>query len=349
MAYELNVEKEAWFNLLLEWNKHKDATPADLEVALEAAYRAQTSALQASVHGSVGSVSISNIDLSMIYQFVEHTKSLWDFTNSILYEAVELIDIPFTNKANKTLDAVYELNPNEITIKKPGWFFGLPTDVSLQDIFAPVIDESGISNDFKAWADRLDTDEPSQDVKDVLYEARFWEGEFQKAAAIRGVADSIFTAEIREDWPNMSPQERDFLCHQYVQAISFIMSGGQQELVLFIEWKPYEVDSQGNEIGRTYAPTTGAGICISDGFVNYYDGVKSNIGRCIDALTHESYHKYQYQARQYPALYNCPQSVADAWNETYINAKDRNIQDAPIKYQWQPIEYDTRSFASLCS
>ena len=150
----------------------------------------------------------------------------------------------------------------------------------------------------------------------------------------RKVADEIFTQEVIDNWPNMTPEERKALITKYAKAIGKILGNGKSLI------KKVEFDA--NAYGVSYGNGT---IKINPGFINGNSN-KYNLNKLLDTVTHEVKHEHQSDVIKNPEKYNAPQLVVDSWSTPYPERNpDGSFKDYN-EYWNHPKETDARAVGS---
>lgn len=102
------------------------------------------------------------------------------FIDGIHYELSELIDTPFTLGLEPIIKRAYELNPKDYIISS-SVFNNFNGTTSLKSLF------SNLANDFESKlllafkATQFSFYEPSQEFKNTIKNAKFWQRDFEKA------------------------------------------------------------------------------------------------------------------------------------------------------------------------
>ena len=148
-----------------------------------------------------------NVTFDMLEDLNEKGRRLISFADGIHYELSYLIDNPFSVAMGNIVEAVYALNPKDITISTAD-SSGTETTYSLENLISADIYDAGLKADFEARVGALNTDEISYDLSQALLEGDYWESEYEKAIKISEVQNEVFTDEIRNNWNNISDSEK---------------------------------------------------------------------------------------------------------------------------------------------
>lgn len=154
----------------------------------------------------IGSLSI-NLTFSEIEELNEKRRKFVSFCNGIHYEISQLVDNPFSVRISKLLDTAYALNPSDYKVKT-GKILWWDTMTSLKDLMSSTTIDKELKQDFVNRFQSLDKDEITTDLKDVIKDAQFWEGEFKKSNQCQEIATQVFTKEIRANWASMPDDEK---------------------------------------------------------------------------------------------------------------------------------------------
>ncbi|WP_321388656.1 hypothetical protein [uncultured Enterococcus sp.] len=315
----------------------------DISSEITKLYNAQKEAQDAvdavAAQGDIGSLSLP-VTNAQVEELNEKRRTLVSFCNGVHYEISELIDNPFSVGVSETIQAAYELNPSDITVKTGTQFFFFDKNTSLTDLISSTITDDELKADFQEKAKNLDKDKLSDTLQEDIKEARFWKDEFIKAEDCRKVAEEVFTPEVRAGWDSMSAAERKEIIENYVDQLSKVLGDGSK----IHDKVVYDADGYGyasNPSKFLFWWTGSRTVSINPEFVD--DPQKNySVDKVIDTLTHETRHIYQNEVRENPGKYNAPELVIDDWSAEYIQAKDdyRN-------YYQQSVEEDAKAFAAL--
>ncbi len=283
----------------------------------------------------IGSLSI-NLTFSEIEELNEKRRKFVSFCNGIHYEISQLVDNPFSVRISKLLDTAYALNPSDYKVKT-GKILWWDTMTSLKDLMSSTTIDKELKQDFVNRFQSLDKDEIPTDLKDVIKDAQFWEGEFKKSNQCQEIATQVFTKEIRANWASMPYDEKKSVIETYVNQISKILFNESKTPIV------YDAPVYGESSYKKILIFTNRKISINPNFIS--DATANYcVDKIIDTLTHETRHQYQEMVKQNPKKYGISDSLKNEWNAAYISYN----QDY-TKYYHQEIERDARSFAALSS
>lgn len=311
------------------YNRINSTNVEPLYNALRAARRAVDIVANA---GGIGALSISLSEYD-IEELNEKRRRLVSFCNAIHYEISQLVDNPFSTGIADLLEHSYDLDPSDFKVKT-GTFLWWDKMTSLSDLMKSTITDEQLKKDFNSRFRELDDDNPSHDLRDAIAEARFWEGEFEKSEQCQAIAESVFTPEVREQWVNMSEEEKKDIIQDYVNQVSFVLFGKSSTRVDY-DSEGYGHSNPGGFLGF------GRHISINPQFIEDSTG-NFSVDKVIDTLTHEMRHQYQNYVKKNPGLYGISDNLLREWNAPYISSDD----DYPGYYS-QEVESDARGFAAL--
>ena len=314
---EFKSVDQAWRDLAGKWNNgaYLDSTVVE---GLDKALKSANDAIDYIQNGKNGTNAplkklsgVSNLSISKkqsdIDSLYDKRRRMLSFCNGIHYETIEKIDNPFSVKLGQVAQAAYNLNPSKIKLKK-GFLGAMGLGTSLTSAMKAVITDPALQKSFLDKVKDLDEDQPSATLTEAIDIANFWKTEFKKMEECRKVADEIFTQDVIDDWPNMTPKQRKALITKYAKAIGKILGDGKSLI------KKVEFDANG--YGVSYGNGT---IKINSEFINGNSN-KYNLNKLLDTVTHEVKHEHQSDVIKNPEKYNAPQSVVDSWSTPYVSA-----------------------------
>lgn len=277
--------------------------------------------------------TVSNLPLPVtsdeIEELNEKRRKLVSFANGIHYEISQLVDNPFSLAMGELAEASYDLDPSDIKVKT-GDFGPFDIKTSLTDLVYSSIEDDQLKSDFEAKADALDDDVVPYELDQAILEAEYWQKEYDKSVECGEIANRIFTPEVREQWPDMTPEERLAYITQYKDEISVVLGEGTHIT-------PEDI-GYCDGYGVSYDP---GGIGINKDFIFNPTGNYS-LDKLIDTTTHEMRHQYQNAAEDDPERYGVPDSVYSEWTQTYIES-DKDYTG----YYQQSVEADAKAYAAL--
>ena len=303
--------------------------------------------INAILAGAPNSIDIGGeIDITLtsgeIEELSEAQHTIKMFLDSIHYEIAELVDIPFAQALEPVMEEAYQLSPRDFRTRSN--FLGIQRGSSLEDLIVATITDEDLRRDFAEKTRNLDEDVPSQNLLDILNEARFWAREFENASAIREIQEA-FINDHAAQWDNLSGDERLALMNEYAIAVGRVMDKRG-----FWDW------FRGNPIAREVRwfsqdpndPNLPPGIIlgyihpVGDGIIYMHDAFAVgdlsifDLNQALNTLTHEVRHQYHIQAVNDSKRFNSA-SVVSIWD------LDNQGED----YWIRPIEIDARAFAAL--
>ena len=95
----------------------------------------------------------------------KHNK-IEQFTNSIHYEVVDLLEEQFVRQLDPVLQSLYDLSPKEFRTK--GDFLFVSRGSSLQELLVDMVDTKDLRDSYNAMIDNLDKDEVSEDLNETI-------------------------------------------------------------------------------------------------------------------------------------------------------------------------------------
>lgn len=276
----------------------------------------------------ISDLSIS-VTMDEIEKLNEKRRKLVSFTNGIHYEISQLVDNPFCLAIGELAEAAYDLDPSDIQANVSVGTIDM--DVSLTELIYSSIEDDQLRSDFEAKAEALDDDVVPYELEQAILEAEFWKKEYEKSIQCGEIANAIFTPEVCEEWPNMTPEERLEYINRYKNEIGVVLGEG-------VNITPNEVVLCQGAFGYSNGPD---GIQINENFI-YNPTGNYSVDKLIDTTTHEMRHQYQYVAKEEPEKYGVPDEVYSEWTQTYIEEKPDYS-----KYYQQPKEEDAKAYAAL--
>ena len=276
--------------------------------------------------------TVSNLTLPVtaddIEELNEKRRKLVSFVNGIHYEISQLVDNPFALMMGNVAEVSYDLDPSDIEVKV-GDFGPFDIKASLTGLVYSSIEDEKLKTDFKAKADALDDDVVPYKLDQAILEAEYWKNEYEKSIECGEIANAIFTPEVREQWADITPEERLAYITQYKDEISVVLGEGTH----------ITPDDIGfcNGFGVSYNVS---GIGINEAFI-YEPTGNYSLDKLIDTTTHEMRHQYQDAAVENPDKYGVPDGVYEEWTQKYIDSGKYT------KYYQQPIEADAKAYAAL--
>ncbi|MCM1171856.1 MAG: hypothetical protein NC393_06980 [Clostridium sp.] len=252
-----------------------------------------------------------NVTFDMLEDLNEKRRKLISFADGIHYELSYLADNPFSVAMGNIVEAAYALNPKDIKVSTAGPS-GTEVTYSLESLISADIYDATLKADFEARVAALDTDEISYDLSQALIEGDYWEGEYEKALKIAEAQNEIFTADVRNNWVDMSDSDRKKLAKKYIKKLIEIY-GGKVNIYYKVKFD----DLGDGKFGNTVDGTIWLNYDFIDSPVEKY-----SVDKFIDTMTHEARHMYQQDVENEPDKYNVPLSVIDGWGQTVPYSKD---------------------------
>lgn len=288
-----------------------------------------------------------NLTEAKIREFGDHWMIMKEFADSIHYEAEELIDVPFIQSLNGVLSDVYGLDPKDIKVNKKFLGFIPYAGDNLWELISDVINDETLKNDLLDKFEELDSDEISDEFQQIIVNANYWAGEFDKAEKIRNLQQD-FLDQYEENWLNMTPEERKKVLNEYAVKVGRCYDDPKRWRIPKKIVSGLEVDSEDDGYGYTYSRSpTNNRIYVSGAFMDSDNSelLSYNLQKALNTVNHESRHQYQGEAAYLnPQRYNLPSNIKDEWNQAFDGYKDPGYD-----YWRSPIEVDARAIAALAS
>jgi len=334
--------------MLSDWNLWIDLSDSFFNTASTAVVRLNEALglAEEAVSAVLPADNIGTLTLSITSKDIEdhneNRRKLVFFCNGIHYEVNELIDNPFSLRMSDAAEAAYALNPKDIKVTT-GHILFFPVRTSLMDLVSSTIDNEALKNDFVQKCKSLDQDKPSADLIDCIKEAYFWKDQYEIADRVKDMTAKTITDEVRSQWPNMTPDEREQVLTAYAIEVGAVYSdyyaSGLAALFpgLFGSSLVSEFTCDSEYLGES----NGDGhIAINPDFRDNPVGNYS-LDKVLDTINHETRHEFQAAAKNDPDKYRAPQSLIDDWSQPYIPS----TSDFDAYYR-QDVERDARGFAA---
>ncbi len=251
------------------------------------------------------------------------------FCNGIHYEISEFVDTPFSVKMSSLAEDVIALNPSDYKYVKSK-FLWFDNYLSLTDLVSTTITDPDLQTSFENMYTDLDEDAVSDALAKSIEEAKFWEEQFELAEKIDDATDEFFTPELREQWPNLTADERKAYVEEFKNILGEIYGNG-------VNMVPKAVTFNASGYG---AATSSNYIKINPMFIYAPYGMYS-LDKLIDTMTHEMRHRYQ-RINANDANSVMSQNIRDEWTLPTIQSTV-NYHD----YYHQPVEEDAKAFAAV--
>ncbi|WP_455717534.1 hypothetical protein [Anaerosporobacter sp.] len=286
------------------------------------------------------------INLGVTINEVNELLIKWDqvqnFTNSIHYEIAEIVDLPYTKKANQVMEDVYNLSPQDFRTEENIliWERG----ESLEELLVKIITDSTAKASYEALVNLLDNDIPDAKFEEIMKDTHYWLVEFEKNHKIREYA-AEFIKKHQSKWDSYSHKEKIKLLNDYAVEIGKCMDNEKwydfftgHKIVTSVEYATSDphYDPTSTAYGYTYAQSKDGKIYISDKYGNSSDPLY-NLPSVVTTVTHEARHQYQGQAYDDPKRYNLPNYEQTEWFDR-INHPG---------YWLRPWEIDARAYSGL--
>ncbi|MCM1287522.1 MAG: hypothetical protein NC240_04365 [Clostridium sp.] len=272
-----------------------------------------------------------NVTFDMLEDLNEKRRKLISFADGIHYELSYLADNPFSVAMGNIVEAAYALNPKDIKVSTTGPS-GTEVTYSLESLISADIYDATLKADFEARVAALDTDEISYDLSQALIEGDYWEVEYKKALKIAEAQNEIFTADVRNNWVDMSDSDRKKLAKKYIKKLIEIY-GGEVNIYYKVKFD----DLEDGKFGKTERGTIWLNYNFIDSPVEKY-----SVDKFIATMTHEARHMYQKKVKLEPDKFNVPKSIIDGWRQN-IEYSDDELEN----YYHTLSEADARAFAAL--
>jgi len=361
MTNKIKSDASAWRSLPASWwNTVSVVNLADdFKKAHDAVWEIVTAANATEIF--TFGVDISDFEIS---ELGRRRQLMSDSTNSIHYEADELLDNPFVRELSALLDKVFALNPKDITVTRKdqeGNSVSYNMDMLLSSVLSAV--DPALQADFRKKVNALDNDTIPPWLKDTLEEAIYWQHEYEKAHKIHEIVEATFTEQVRADWKDMSPEERLALLEGYARKIGIVYGDGTPLINTVIDNPNLDPSVYGNapwNLSNDKQVSDRYGIMnINTKFFNE-NSLDFSLDHAISTVTHEARHQYQYAVSldaqgivsQQPGVsattppVKVPSQLSTDWTDQ-SGYYDANGDIDKLKYWDQPIEIDARAFAGL--
>jgi len=173
----------------------------DLEPCLESFGEAQQAynrinEILATAPSCVGGVIKVCQESYMVDELCHAVKTLELFTISIHDEIAELIDIPYTTSLEPVISDVYDLSPENFKVESSHQ--GIEQNISLECLIVSTLTDYQLIRDFKDKSMHLDNDQISQNLLDVLQDAKKKAKEFEKTSALNKALKDLSNEEIQK-------------------------------------------------------------------------------------------------------------------------------------------------------
>lgn len=252
------------------------------------------------------------------------------FCNGIHYEISEFVDTPFSVKMSTLAEDIIDLNPSNYQYVKSKFLWN-KNYMSLTDLVSTTITDPNLQTSFENMYTDLDEDAVSDALAKSIEEAKFWEEQFELAEKIDDATDEFFTPELREQWPNLTEDERKAYVEEFKNKLGEIYGNG-------VNMVPNPVTFTETGYGAAYTGDNHIGVAPE--FVTDPYGMYS-LDKLIDTMTHEMRHRYQ-DINANDANSVVAKNIRDEWTRPYIGSKV-NYHD----YYHQPVEEDAKAFAAV--
>lgn len=270
---------------------------------------------------------------------------LYNYNNSVHYEIDEYIDAPYTQKLSVVSNSIYAVDPKDFRTKKPILWFERGN--SLENLLINTITDSSAKASYESLVKTLNEDKLDSSLHETIDDANFWEEEYKKANRIRNLV--IENQEKYGDkWDSLSSKERLKILSNYCVEVGDIMTGRQwhniftDHLSSSVKWLEDDPNFDATKdykgtYGWTYSTSkTNNNIYINSNF-GIGDPPQFNLAKALNTVTHETRHKYQGAAYNYPEKYNWDIPLNSKWFDTKL------YPDYPTR----PWEVDARAYAGL--
>jgi|GEM_PF-6060172 len=355
MTNKIKSDAPAWRSPLAKnWNSSSIVNLADdFKKAHDAVWEIVTAANATEIF--TFGVDISDFEIG---ELGRRRQLMLDSTNSIHYEADELLDNPFVRELSALLDKVFALNPKDITVTgedQEGNSVSYNMDMLLSSVLSSV--DPALQADFRKKVNALDSDTIPPWLKDTLEAAIYWQHEYEKAHKIHEIIEATFTEQVRADWKDMSPEERLALLEDYAKKIG-VVYGDNVSIVTSVKYDPNGYPYYGYT--NHYSDQNGI-VKDRDGvlYINPQFGEGDNnfsFDHAISTITHEARHQYQLAVSleaqeittsQHPNISTItpPVPVPSQLSSDWADFSTYTVGDA--NYWEQSTEIDARAFAGL--
>lgn len=310
----------------------------------ESAYSAakEVNRLLVSAPKEVGGEIAINITENQLNDLRRKRVLFSNFADSIHYEIADLVDNPYTFDLENVIKSAYELDP--MNFKTDNKLFGnSASSGSLATLISSTINDFLTRLVFNANSMVLDVDEESEDVKNTISAAKFWQREFKKSDEVQKIASKFIKAN-ETSWNKKSPEEKLKLLNQYCNDVGNVLNecshskenngDGIGLAVKYASQDPY-YSSSSQALGYVYANLNGT-VYIHDDYGK--NDPSFDLCSAINTITHEVRHQFQEHAISEKDTYNIPTDLETNWSLSY--------EEHP-EYWTRPIEVDARAFAGF--